>query len=104
MSSSLRAVGQSIPALSPDGRRLAFVGRQGGVARLWVRSFDSPEAHAVAGTDNASFPFWSPDGRSIGFFDDVILKVVDLTSDQCAAFANPAVLPSPEEPHGHRMA
>ena len=92
-----RAVGQSIPALSPDGRRLAFVGRQGGVARLWVRSFDSPEAHAVAGTDNASFPFWSPDGRSIGFFDDVILKVVDLTSGSVRRVCEPC---SAAEPRG----
>src|SRR5262245_24188257 len=35
-------------------------------------------ARPLAGTDNASAPFWSPDGRSIGFFSDAALKRIDL--------------------------
>jgi eukaryotic-like serine/threonine-protein kinase len=35
---------------------------------LWVRSLDSLEAKLLAGTENASYPFWSPDSQSIGFF------------------------------------
>ena len=56
-------------ALSPDGSRLAFVGF--GMDRrrmLWVRSLDSLAAQQLTGTEDAFAPFWSPDGRSIGFF------------------------------------
>jgi eukaryotic-like serine/threonine-protein kinase len=55
-------------ALSPDARNVVFVaeGLQGN--QLWLRPIDNPEARALPGTDGASFPFWSPDGRFIGFF------------------------------------
>ena len=56
-------------AVSPDGSRLAFVVvSASGARRLWVRRFDSVSARPLEGTDNASYPFWSPDGRAIGFF------------------------------------
>ena len=66
-------------ALSSDGTQLAFV--TGGLpsGQLWVRPLDSVDAQAVPGADDASFPFWSPDGRSIGFFTLSELKTVDLT-------------------------
>ena len=56
--------------LSPDGRRLVFGARpDGGSYRLWSRSLDSATAQPLTGSESASFsyPFWSPDGRSIGF-------------------------------------
>ena len=56
-------------AVSPDGRQLAFVAPDAtGKDLLWVRSFDSLTARSLAGTENAAYPFWSPDGRWIGFF------------------------------------
>ena len=55
-------------AVSPDGRRLAFTAALNGKLMLWVRSLDSLEAKPLAGTENASYPFWSPDSQSIGFF------------------------------------
>ncbi len=56
-------------ALSPDGRRLAFVASdEKDVERLYVRSFDSVGARVLPGTEGARFPFWSPDGASIAFF------------------------------------
>jgi hypothetical protein len=55
-------------AVSPDGRKLAFTAAANGKLMLWVRPLDSLEAKPLAGTENASYPFWSPDSRSIGFF------------------------------------
>ncbi len=55
-------------ALSPDGARLVFRGRDAaGVARLYVRPLSDLAARALPGTENAEQPFWSPDGRWIGF-------------------------------------
>jgi Tol biopolymer transport system component len=60
-------------AVSPDGRRVAFTGIAG---TLWVRPLDSLEAVQLAGTERGFAPFWSPDSRSIGFFDGGKLKRV----------------------------
>jgi len=56
-------------ALSPDGRKLAFIASGAdGRSMLWVRPLDSLTAQALPGTEGAGFlPFWSPDGRFIGF-------------------------------------
>jgi serine/threonine protein kinase len=61
-------------AISPDGRRLAFVATAGGRTTLWIRALDSFEAVEMAGTEEANYPFWSPDGKSIGFFAGTKLK------------------------------
>ncbi|HYT65842.1 MAG TPA: protein kinase [Vicinamibacterales bacterium] len=56
-------------ALSPDGRRLAIVASEGdGKRMIWVRPLDGARAQPIAGTEDAWFPFWSPDSRSIGYF------------------------------------
>jgi serine/threonine-protein kinase len=55
-------------ALSPDGQRLVFVGLQDGRTRLHLRRLDRLEAAPIAGTDGADSPFFSPDGRWIGFW------------------------------------
>ena len=65
-------------AISPDGRLLAFVARTpDGRDVLWVRPLDSLSARPLDGTEGASFPFWSPDSRSIGFFADAKLKKIE---------------------------
>jgi eukaryotic-like serine/threonine-protein kinase len=58
-------------ALSADGRQLAFVATVEGGPRLWVRPLDQVTARSLAGTEGASYPFWAPDGRAIGFFPTV---------------------------------
>jgi hypothetical protein len=60
---------EGTPAIAPDGRTVAFVGSGGGAtARIFVRSLDTFETRAIAGTEGAEGPFWSPDSRSLGFF------------------------------------
>jgi serine/threonine protein kinase/Tol biopolymer transport system component len=66
-------------ALSPDGRQIAFVANQNRVPVLWVRPLDAVEARALPGTEGASFPFWSPDGRTLGFFAGDKLKRIEIT-------------------------
>ena len=57
--------------LSPDGTRLVFVATGPSTkAMLWVRSLDSLDARELPGTERAAHPFWSPDGRSLGFIAD----------------------------------
>jgi eukaryotic-like serine/threonine-protein kinase len=65
-------------AMSPDGRSVAFPASIDGATTIWVRSLDSSSPRSVPGTEGAAFPFWSPDGRSLGFFDGDKLKRIDL--------------------------
>jgi Tol biopolymer transport system component len=66
-------------AISPDGRRLAFVGvDDSGNQMLWLRPLDSLNATPVAGTTGASSPFWSPDSESIAFIAQGQLRAVTL--------------------------
>ena len=67
-------------ALSPDGRQIVFVASGDGASRLWLRSLATTTAQPLAGTEGATFPFWSPDGRSIGFFAGPALKRLDVVS------------------------
>src|SRR5262245_7191715 len=61
--------GSADMALSPDGSRLVFVALSAdGNRRLWVRRLDSTTARVLDGTEDAAYPFWSPDSHSIGFF------------------------------------
>lgn len=66
-------------ALSPDGTRLAYTANVGGAGLIWVRHLDQLESYSLAGTENASYPFWSPDGRFVAFFAGGKLKKVDIS-------------------------
>jgi len=64
--------------VSPDGTMLAYSGRSAeGAVELWVRALDEAEARPLPGTDDAQYPFWSPDSRRIGFFANGKLRVVE---------------------------
>src|SRR5882724_6196611 len=78
------------PVLSPDGNTLAFVAaREQGAVLLWVRPLNTLHSRALLGTEGATFPFWSADSRSLGFFAGGKLKTVvaegGTPSDVCAA-------------------
>jgi Tol biopolymer transport system component len=66
---------------SPDGRNLAMIAadKASGTNTLWVRPLGGTEAHRLDKTEEAMFPFWSPDGQFIGFFADGKLKRVGLS-------------------------
>ncbi|MBF8295162.1 MAG: serine/threonine protein kinase [Bacteroidetes bacterium] len=65
-------------ALSPDGRLLAFVAKDSaGRSLLWVRPLNAIIGQPLNGTDDATFPFWSSDSRTIGFFAGGKLKKIE---------------------------
>ena len=67
-------------ALSPDGTRIAVCARDGtGSTALYVRPLGSLELRPVAAAGGCTYPFWSPDGKSLGFFAEGKLKRVDLS-------------------------
>jgi Tol biopolymer transport system component len=67
------------PVVSPDGRQIVFAAVSAeGKDQLWLRLLDALTAQPLAGTENASGPFWSPDSKSIGFFAGGKLKRMDI--------------------------
>lgn len=65
-------------AVSPDGRTVVYRARRDGVTQLVARRLDALEAVPIAGTTNATGPFFSPDGQWVGFDGDGVLKRVPL--------------------------
>jgi serine/threonine protein kinase/Tol biopolymer transport system component len=77
----------SAPAVAPDGRRIAFTAADADGSRLYVRALESLDAQPIAGTEGAVQPFWSPDGRSLGYFDHNHLMKVSLPDGAPAVVA-----------------
>jgi serine/threonine protein kinase len=75
-------------AISPDGTKVVFSASTDGRSRLWLRALDSVSSKSLAGTEGASFPFWSPDSRSLGFFADNKLKRIDIDGVSVQTLAN----------------
>jgi Tol biopolymer transport system component len=67
-------------ALSLDGRLLAMVAYSERASNyvLWTYEVGGRRTNALDGTQGASYPFWSPDARFIGFFADGKLKKVEV--------------------------
>ena len=68
-----------VPAMSPDGRRIAFSAGYGRGNQLWIRSLDSLEPKPVPATERVYGPFWSPDSESVAFRGGSKLMKVDLS-------------------------
>jgi Tol biopolymer transport system component len=75
-------------AISPDGGQVLFVAATQGTARLWLRSLGATTARPLPDTDQAVYPFWSPDSRSVAFFAEGKLKRLDLGSSKSLPLAD----------------
>lgn len=101
------AIGRgSAVALSADGRTIAYTAQSGGSVHLYLHPLDRFESAALAGTDGATDPFFSPDGRWLGFFAGDHLKKIpiergaavtlaDATAPRGSAWDGDAVLLTP---------
>jgi Tol biopolymer transport system component len=79
------------PAVAPDGRSMAFCfAAEREVTRLWLHSFESGESRVVPGSELAEQPFWSPDGRRLGFVSRGQLRTLELATGQIEALATAA--------------
>ena len=77
------------PTLSPDGTRVAFAARAPKESNsIWIRRLDSVTAEKLAGTDGAYAPFWSPDGKFIGFFSDGKLRKISAAGGPVTVLAD----------------
>jgi serine/threonine-protein kinase len=85
-------------ALSPDGRRVAFAAApstalragRSGAPQIWVRDLTTGDTAALPGTEQGVLPFWSRDGRQVGFFADGRLKALSLDTKQISDLAEAA--------------
>jgi serine/threonine-protein kinase len=82
-------------AISPDGTQVAYVASRGGIPQLYLRSLNDFEARPLADTDGAVAPFFSPDGKWLGFFADAKLKKVSTTGGVVVELADAAALYGP---------
>lgn len=76
-------------ALSPDGRKLAFVGEAKDRGRaLWIQALDDRSAVMVERSSDALGPFWSPDSRTVAYLGDRRLMKVDASGGRPTPIAN----------------
>ena len=79
-------------AISPDGQRVTFVAMDStGKSLLWIRPLDYVNAQPLSGTEEAAYPFWSPDSRFIGFFAGGKLKRIDASGGPVRALCSASV-------------
>jgi len=77
------------PIISPDGLKLAFVAYDSsGKSCIWTRPLATLDAIQIKGTEEATFPFWSPDSRFIAFFQNSKLKKVEATGGPTQTIAD----------------
>jgi len=79
--------GRRALAISRDGKMLVYAGEQDGVNRLFIRPIDSYEIRVLAGTDGAYNPFFSPDGKWVGFFSGNEVKKVAVDGQDAVPLA-----------------
>ena len=76
-------------AISPDGTIIAFVAEDArGKASLYLRSVSTMDVKPLAGTDDASYPFWAPDSHQLGFFANHKLNRLDIMGGPTVALCD----------------
>jgi Tol biopolymer transport system component len=63
--------------ISPDGKYISFIGTDStGISKLWIRPVGSLTARPLTNATTQAYPFWSPDSKSIAYFDkDKLMKI-----------------------------
>lgn len=91
----MQAVATRRLEVSRDGRRLVYVGPDTGGTQLWVRELSELAGRAIPGTHNATAPFFSPDGQSLGFITESgsSLAVVSLSGGLPRVVVADSILP-----------
>jgi len=80
----------SMPAVSPDGRHMAYVAIVDGKSGLWVRDFDSLSPRLLV-SESSFYPFWSPDSKSIGYFVQGKLKRIEVSGGPALTLCDSSV-------------
>ena len=76
--------------MSPDGRILAYrMDNSDGTGGIHLRELDSTQSRLLPGTENAAHPFWSPDGQSLAFVSNRVLRRIDLAGGSARELASP---------------
>jgi len=78
-------------AISPDGKTILFAVSEQGRSQFWIRSLDSVSSRPLEGTDGATYPFWSPDSQSVGFFTNTNLSRIDIEGGSVRVLAGAAM-------------
>jgi eukaryotic-like serine/threonine-protein kinase len=82
-------------AVSPDGKTLAFTAvDEKGNTNLWVRALDAPQATMLQGTEDATYPFWSPDSKYVGFVASRKLKKIAVSGGEAQTIVDEAAFNS----------
>jgi Tol biopolymer transport system component/DNA-binding winged helix-turn-helix (wHTH) protein len=80
-----------VVAISPDGQRIVYTAGSTGSYQLFLRRMDQFEATPIPGTRGGHGPFFSPDGRSVAFFQEGALKRVSLDGGELTTITSAAV-------------
>jgi Tol biopolymer transport system component len=75
-------------AVSPDGNTVAYLARVSGKTALWIRPLDASAASLLPGTEDATFPMWAPDSRSLAFFVHDKLQRIDVAGGKPVTIAD----------------
>jgi serine/threonine protein kinase/Tol biopolymer transport system component len=81
----------NVPAISHDGRSVAYVLQREGKTAIWIRPMGELQARILPGTDNGLSPFWSPDDRYLAFFADDRLKKIAISGGPPTTLADTPV-------------
>ncbi|HYB93770.1 MAG TPA: hypothetical protein VEC39_02275 [Vicinamibacterales bacterium] len=71
-------------SLAPDGRKLVYPALYRGQVSLWLHDLRTGSARQLPDTDGAAAPFWSPDGRRVGFFAHHRLRMFDEPTERAS--------------------